>query len=138
MYKIDRTEYGLRLFFGETIDAREMNDWLRDFSAEIDKFEDTFLVFVDMRTLIPLKGDAREIIGRGQKYARENGMLRSVVILRNPVITMQFKGIAHETGIYGHERYIDASTTPDWEQVGLEWLLNKKDPDQIYIVKERA
>ena len=34
-----------------------------------------------------------------------------------------------ETGIYEWERYIDASKTPKWEEIGIEWLVNNIDPD---------
>ena len=56
-------------------------------------------------------------------------MTRSVVILSDPVIRRQFEDLAKETGIYEWERYIDASTTPNWEKVGLDWLIHAYDPD---------
>ncbi len=42
---------------------------------------------------------------------------------------MQFKRIARETGIDQWERYINASATPNWEQVGIDWLTRAADPD---------
>jgi hypothetical protein len=57
-------------------------------------------------------------------------MQRSVVILKDKITMMQFRGIAKETGIYEWERYIDASAVENWEQIGLDWILNAVDPDQ--------
>lgn len=57
-------------------------------------------------------------------------MERSVVILESTIITMQFKNIAKETGIYQWERYLDASKVPNFEEVGKKWLINGIDPDK--------
>ena len=86
-------------------------------------------MFVDMRHLIPLDKEARQIILDGQKLYLKVGMSRSVVILNNPVLTLQFKQIAHESDIYKYERYIDASHEPNWEQLGLDWLLHETEPE---------
>ncbi|MBU0984121.1 MAG: hypothetical protein KKA42_09650 [candidate division Zixibacteria bacterium] len=57
-------------------------------------------------------------------------MIRSAVILRSPVTTAQFKRIAGETGIFRNERYIDASSLPDWEQIALDWVEKAIDPEK--------
>jgi hypothetical protein len=51
------------------------------------------------------------------------------VILENAVITLQFRRLAKETGIYNWERYIDASKHKDWEKIGLDWVERGIDPD---------
>lgn len=82
-----------------------------------------------MRTLEPLTPKAQKEIEVGQRQAREHGMVRSVVILANYTVTCQFKRIALQSGIYDWERYIDESAEPDWEKVGLDWVINGIDPD---------
>jgi hypothetical protein len=42
---------------------------------------------------------------------------------------MQFKKIAKETGIDQWERYIDASSNPNWEDAGLNWIASSKEPE---------
>jgi hypothetical protein len=83
-----------------------------------------------MRTLKPLQPDVQAILEEGQKLFKQKGMARSVVILANSVLTMQFKRIAKETGIYLWERYIDSNTNPKWEQTGIDWLAKGIDPDK--------
>jgi hypothetical protein len=56
-------------------------------------------------------------------------MRRSCVILESQVVAMQFKRIAKSSGIYNHERYLAADTTPDWEKKALGWIVNGIDPD---------
>ena len=137
MYKIEKTDYGVRLTFAGRVDAHEMTRWLEESEDVLPGLKRGFCVFVDMRTLIPLTPDTEHLIKEGQKLYKRMGMERSVVILASPVITMQFKGIAHETGIYKWERYIDASSEPNWEQVGLDWLTREIDPD-TFVSKSRS
>lgn len=136
MFKIDKTDYGISLVMSGDINVEEMTTWLNEFKLIVDQMETGFCVLVDMRTLIPIASDTRAPLEAGQKCAKENGMKRSVVILNNPVLTMQFKGIAHQTGIYEWERYIDASQEPDWERVGLDWLIKCVDPDKKVILPQ--
>jgi hypothetical protein len=131
MYQIEATDYGLRLIFGGLMTAEEMAAWLRDFDTAIGQRTEQFTVFVDMRTLVPLRPDAMALMIDGQRLALDRGMVRSVVILSNPATTQQFRRIAGESGILGHERYIDASSEPDWENIGLDWLLREIDPEQV-------
>lgn len=133
MYDIKKTDYGLRLTFRGRFDSTEAMQWLEEFRMATDVIESEFYVFVDMRNLIPLSQEGKDLIQQGQEYALASGMLRSVVILSSPVITMQFKAIASQSGIFDHERYIDATCNEDWEQLGLDWILHAKDPDAIPV-----
>lgn len=56
-------------------------------------------------------------------------MVRSVAIVENAITKLQFARIARETGIYAWERYVDASRDWDWEQRGLDWIIEGRDPD---------
>lgn len=129
MYTTEKTDYGMKYTFGGLVSAEECGDWLKEATQLLDNSVGDICVFVDMRTLAPLDAEGQEIIQEGQRLHRQHGMKRSVVILSSPVIRMQFQHIAIDTGIYKWERYIDASQTSNWEQVGLDWLLNGIDPD---------
>ena len=89
------------------------------------------LVFLwNMRTLKPLPPDSQPVMEKGQREYKQKGMIRSVVILNNPITTMQFKRIGKESGIHNWERYIDASSELEWEKVGLKWIEEAVDPDR--------
>jgi len=133
LYKIEKKEFGFWLTFGGMIYVEEAKEWATNFENDLKSFPDGFHVFVDMRTLKPLDKETQEFMSQGQIAAKDYGMIRSVVILSNPVTTLQFKRIAQKTGIYEYERYIDASTDPNWEQTGLDWLLEEKDPEDKII-----
>ncbi|MBN2671187.1 MAG: hypothetical protein JXX29_05925 [Deltaproteobacteria bacterium] len=128
MYRIERKSYGYRLTFGEKIDAAEMKEWLEESKVVLQTSTEQFGVFVDMRTLIPLRRDAQPFMQEGQKLYKRSGMVRSVVILNNAATTMQFRRIAKETGIDEWERYIDADAVKNWEDVGLAWVRDGIEP----------
>jgi len=129
MYEIKKTEYGIHLTFGGTIPGEEMANWVREFRVVVDSIKSDYMVFVDMRGLNTLSKFAQDQMKVGQTVAREGGMVRSVVILSDLKIKMQFIGIAKETGIYEWERYLDASTELDWEEKGMLWIVGAVDPD---------
>ena len=131
MYRIEERDWGYHLVFGGDTTPTEMAQWLRESEKILQSREEDFFVFVDMRTLIPLDRKAQECIQEGQKLYRRSGMVRSAVILSSPVIAAQFRRIGGETGIGQWERYIDASTEPDWEEVGMNWLLHAIEPDEV-------
>lgn len=129
MYKIKKQPYGLHLTFAGHIPADEMECWFSDFNKQVDEMESTFYVFVDMREMKMIPPDAQPALRKGQEYAHSHGMERSVVIVRDDVIRMQLRKIARQTGIIEWERYIDASVQTDWEQIGMDWIIDTVDPD---------
>jgi hypothetical protein len=130
MYSIDRKPWGFMLVFGGTIEADEMARWVKESEAELPSEHEKFGVLVDMRTLVPLTADAQAQMQKGQKLFKMKGMERSVVILNNALLTMQFRRIARETGIAAWERYIDAAKHPDWEKMGVAWLTAATEPQE--------
>ena len=131
MYTIEKRDWGYWLTFGGSIGPTEMARWLRESEKELARRDGEFSVFVDMRTLIPLSPEAQDHMLAGQKLYRRMGMVRSVVILSSPVVAAQFRRIGGETRVGKYERYIDASSFPDWEQMGMDWLLHAVDPDTV-------
>jgi len=129
MFKIEKKTFGFLLVFGEFILKAEMEQWLQESKKALAGQKGSFGVFVDMRTLKPLPTDSQEVMVKGQQLYKQAGMTRSVVILDNSITTMQFKRLAKESGIYDWERYIDASTVPNWEKAGVDWIVNGTDPD---------
>jgi len=130
MYKIEKVDYGYRLKFSDFIQPEEMRKWLNESMELLTTTPEEFGVFIDLRSLRPLPPESQNFMEQGQKYYKEKGMLRSVVILNNVITKMQSKRIAKETGIYAWERYIDASTEKDWEKIGTEWITKGVDPDK--------
>lgn len=116
MYNIEKKPYGYKLTFGDYIKEEEMEQWVKEVKQHLSKPSPNMGVFVDMRTLKPLTPAAQGYLQEGQKLFKSKGMKRSVVILNSAALTMQFKRIAKETGIYDWERYINAAKDLNWEK----------------------
>lgn len=131
MYKIAKRDFGYQLTFsGDSMDAAEMSHWREEVKGALTGAPKPFGVLIDMRDLKPgaLKPDAQKIMVEGQGLFGKAGMQRSCVILQSATVTMQFERIAHESGIYSFERYINAAKTPDWEPKAIAWIQKKIDP----------
>ncbi|NOT09484.1 MAG: hypothetical protein HOP28_14935, partial [Gemmatimonadales bacterium] len=111
------------------ITVEEMRRWGQEIVQALSSLPDTFGIFVDLRTLAPLPPEAQAAMKQGQMFAKRRGMVRSVAIVENAITKLQFARIARETGIYAWERYVDASRDWDWEQRGLDWIIEGRDPD---------
>ncbi len=129
MYKIEKTNYGVKLTFAGFIQEAEMAKWVEESKSLIPSLPQRFGIFVDMRNLATLPQVSKIEMEKGQIAYKQAGMQRSVVILENSIIAMQFKKIAKETGIDQWERYIDASSNPNWEDAGLNWIVSSKEPE---------
>jgi len=130
MFEIEKTTYGLKLVFKGFIEPEEMKKWVRELKKAVDNLPQEFYIFVDMQELTPLPKESQPLLEEGQKYARQNGMVRSVVIISSLISKLQCIRIAKETGIYKWERYIDSSSTANYEKLAMDWLLHAKDPDE--------
>ncbi|NMB79706.1 MAG: hypothetical protein GYA23_11510 [Methanomicrobiales archaeon] len=128
MYRVEKTAYGFKQVFSGAIPAADMAQWLEESRGKLGTVAGTFASLVDMRGLLPLLPDAQKILDDGKNLYRARGMRRSCVILDSPVITMQFRRMAKESGTDTFERYIDASTHPNYMTLAMDWLMNGKDP----------
>lgn len=129
MYQIEKRDFGYHITFSGYIRGSEMQEWVEASQKALVGSSKDFGVLVDMRELKPLPHESQGPMEEGQRYYRSKGMARSAVVVDSRVTKMQFQRIANETGIAQWERYIDASSTPDWEKKARSWLTDAVDPD---------
>ncbi len=129
MYDIKKTDFGFRLTFGGYIEIDELRQWFAEIEKAMQNAPKRFGVFVDMRELTPMPPECQELMTNAQAIVKKKGMWRSVVILDSTVTGNQFKRLASASGIAGEEKYINASTTPNWEKEGMDWLLEAVDSE---------
>lgn len=122
MYKIEKTDLGFYLTFGGDMTKDEMEKWYEDSEQVLTGQQAPFGVIIDMRTLAPLRVEAQGAMVRGQSMYRSRGMQRSCVILDDAITTIQFMRLARKSGIFKHERYIDASAHRDWLAEARNWV----------------
>jgi hypothetical protein len=129
MYRIETAPFGFRITIGGRVTLEEATEHLMESRQLLRVCAKPFGVLVDIRTLQPLADDVQAIIDETQRLYQRGGLERSAVVLDSAIMTMQFQRIAKDTGVYTHERYVDASKTPTWEQVALAWIRHGIDPD---------
>ena len=130
MTNIEKQNYGFKITFAGLINQNEMSQWVESSRNSLLSQGPDFGVMVDMRELSPLSEEAKALLQEGQVLYKEKGMTRSVVVVNQGFIATQFKMMAQDSGIYEWERYIDASSKPNWEKIGIDWIVNNIDPDQ--------
>jgi hypothetical protein len=130
MYKIEKRPSGYILTFSGVINATEMQNWYNDTQDVLSTETLTsFGVIIDMHDLMPISQETQGIMVAGQGLFKQKGMKRSAVILASAAISMQFKKIAQQSGIFVSERYIDASCIANPIDVAIKWVKDAIDPD---------
>jgi hypothetical protein len=130
MYRIEQTEIGFKLTFGGTVTKQDLEPWFEESWKALNLCKKPFGVIVDMRNLELLPPAVQAEIVKGQMLYRDNGLQRSAVILSDPIVTIQFMRLAKKSGIYKYERFIDASSDPEWEKHAEDWVRSGIDPDR--------
>jgi hypothetical protein len=130
MYKIEKRPSGYILTFSGVINSTEMQNWYDDSkSALANETSNSFGVIIDMKELQPISQETQAIMVAGQGLYKQKGMKRSAVVLASSAISMQFKRLAQESGIYATERYIDASYFSNPIDIAVKWVKDGIDPD---------
>lgn len=130
MYSIQKKDYGYKITFSGFLNILDIKNWKRESSMILNKKNGKFGVYVDMKDLNPLTENVQKEIIEGQKYYKNAGMQRSVVIVSDKNIANQFKKIAQISGIYEWERYICTKTNKKYKSKALDWIKQGKDPDK--------
>ncbi len=129
MYEISETKYGLRIVMQGFLGKDELKTMSREAGRVVKKMKKDFGVLHDMRGMLTLPAEAREIMKLNMESAKQAGMGRSAQILDDAIITLQFKRLAREVEISDTMRQIDAGNVPDCERVAMDWIVKGIDPD---------
>jgi len=122
MYKIEKEKWGFTLTFGGTLNKEDLDRWFKESEQALTTCTGAFGVIVDLRTLKPLPLDVQAVAVQCQGLYKKAGMKRSAVILSSPLMTMQLKRLAKESGIHAFECFIDASNDAHWQKHAADWV----------------
>lgn len=131
MITVQEKDYGFHFTFSSPITLEDAAEWRDQMKIAFSQPREDCFVFADLRKCELIPSECKPLVGEVQEIFRKNGMKRSVVIVSDPITTMQMKIVARETGIREWERYIDSSSDPNWEQSGLDWILRGIDPEEL-------
>lgn len=128
MYKIEKTDYGIKLTFSGFVNAEELTRWAQEVGEVSKPMQKGYCVLLDLRGMAPLSPEACDVMSKVQRRAIKAGMARAALILDNPITSMQFKRLGRQLPIGQIERYIDSTSTPNCEKVATDWLRKGIDP----------
>jgi hypothetical protein len=130
VYIVGTAPFGFKITIAGRITRDEAMLALVESREALKRCKKPFGVLVDIRELEPLADEVQTIIDETQRLYRKSGLERSCVVLASAIMTMQFKRIARQTGVYAHERYVDASRDAHWERTALNWIIDAVDFDR--------
>lgn len=129
IHEVYETDYGIRIVTKGLVDENALKRMGQEAGRIVTRLKKGFGVLHDMRGMLTLSPETREVMKRNMEVAKQSGMGRSAQILDDAIITLQFARLAREVGISGTMRQIDASKVPDCERAATDWIVKGIDPD---------
>lgn len=129
MINIDETSYGYKVTFEGFAQRDDVEKLSQRLGQILSNRNSAFSMIVDLRASRAIPAEAQEQLMQGINYCTQYGMERCAVVVSSAIAKIQAVRIAKETGIYDTTRYVDASTSPDWEKEALGWIRDAKDPE---------
>lgn len=127
--EVYETEYGIRIVTKGIIDENVLISMGKEVSRVLAKLKKGFGVLHDMRGMLTLSPETREVMKQYMEVSKQSGMGRSAQILDDAIIALQFTRLAREVGISDTMRQIDASKVPDCEGAATDWIVKGIDPN---------
>lgn len=130
MYKIERKNFGFKLTFSDFVNSTEINSYIKELKEYLASHNNTFGIMIDMRHMKPLAPDSQQALTDSQKLVA-NRLTRSATIVQdNAIIKMQFKRLSKQSGVNDTKRFIDASSSTNWERLAEDWITHGIEPYQ--------
>jgi len=135
MFRIEARPNGFVLTLAGAVGIAEMTLWYLHSVKRLATVSEPFSLIVDARKLNPLGGHAQLELVEGQVLYRTRGLIRSAVITTDEKVGRQLQRLAEQSGIASRERYIDASTVPDWQLAAVAWARHGIEPAVFLAVR---
>jgi hypothetical protein len=130
MYKIETTDYGLKLTLAGIMDMAEASQFSSEWTEAIMSFDRLNAIIIDAREFVPVTPDVQEIIkemihATAGKHSNE---IKIATILKSPIV----KNISRRLSLSSEQSYIHrfiyASDTDDPEKTACDWAVKGIEP----------
>ena len=128
MHEITKEKYGVKIVVAGLISDDEVESAISELKNIFMQMKGEYCAIVDIRDCKAVTEKGQKIISEAMMFSRESEILRSAIIVSNPVAAAQYRRMAIESGIYNRQRYIEASVFENWEELALDWINNGVDP----------
>ena len=129
MRQVSVTDYGLEVVVGDPLDSAQAEELLADLASKLPPPGGSFGVMVDARRCRAFSVTTQDVLKRCILLLQEHGMRRRAVIITSPIVKLQSKRLARETGTLAWTRYLHADR-PAWHKAAVDWLVHGIDPDR--------
>ena len=131
MYKIEQTDFGLKMTFSGVMNGGEAQQFLSEFLRIIADYDRPHLAGIaDVREFVPVIPEVLKImhdtINAGTSLFR--GTVRITVIVNSPVIKNIVTRLGYDTGTFAYFRFVSASEIKDPEKAAYDWAVNGIEP----------
>lgn len=130
LYRIDRTDYGVKVTAGGVNPAEEIACYLVDIKKMADSITGRFCIYYDLRSISPFDEKGKAQARKSNDFIKAYNVIRTVSVTSNPAAKTQLQQLTYESSLEDRKRYIDASSNPDWELDALGWILHGIDPEK--------
>jgi hypothetical protein len=128
MHNIERTAYGFRITNSGKFSSHEAEEFRHELLRTLSEHQKPFSLLIDIRELIPLSPDVADMMRSVQEACHQMSLERAAIIISSPVLREQAVQVSFNSKTKRHDRFIDASKYPDWEQQAIAWLVEGKEP----------
>jgi hypothetical protein len=137
MYRIERTHYGLRVTMGNLYSTEEIKKYIAEKEALVAKIEGPFSLLADLRSAIPPDENDEALLAESQARMKLCDLRRMAIIVTSPVIKTQARQISYTAGIDDRTRIINASKSPNWEELAIQWIVCGTEPETAADLGQR-
>lgn len=131
MYKVERTDYGIKATIRGVLDASDAVSLRDEFVVLLGKQDGPFSLLVDARDLVPPDKEGANLLQECEEVALKAGMHRMAFILQSPVLKALVRQIAHLSGTAEMSKYINCMKLDNADQVALAWVGDGIEPEAI-------
>ncbi len=120
--------FGMEIILGGPLTAAQAEELLRDLQRKLPPSGGRFGVLIDGRQARAFPADTQAVLKRCIQLCQERGMQRVALALESPIVTLQARRLARDTGTLAWSRCLDTAR-PDWDRAALDWLVHGTDPE---------
>ena len=130
MHKIERMQYGFRITNSGQLNIEEAEELKCELLQTLSNYGKPFCLLIDIRGLVPVSSDVMDAMRDLQRACCEMSLERVAIVVASPVLRGQAAQVSFDAGSSKHDRVIDASKVPDWEEQAIAWLVHGVEPSQ--------
>lgn len=129
MQRVIMRDYGMEVVLGDPVDRAQVEELLAEIASKVPPPGGTFGVLVDARRARAYATTTQALLKSAILLLLEHGMRRRAVVVTSPVLALQSRRLARETGTLAWTRWIHAAGHPAWHTAALDWLVHGIDHD---------